>query len=102
MRLISFMTKIRIYYIGLFAIFNIELNCGDPSSNLTISKMLLATGSLPTVTLYKTNLLISCATGYTWADNGMYQTINCTAQAIWTSSSLSCVCMLIGDFHEYE
>ncbi len=67
--------------------FNLKaMNCGDPSTNLSIVSKVFTSGSPPSTTFYPTATTIRCITGMRFTDQSSSYLINCTAWGIWTSS----------------
>ena len=70
---------------GFPFLLNIEvIDCGDPSSNLTLKKLRYKTGSPPQITYYLITTNIVCDVGYRFDDGELVKNITCNANGRWS------------------
>ena len=62
------------------------MNCGNPSTNLSIESKVFTSGSPPSNTFYPTSTTIRCITGMRFIDQSSSYSLTCNAWGIWTSS----------------
>ncbi len=72
--------------------FNVALNCGDPTSNLTLENKIFKSGTMPSQTTYPIQTDIICMSGYMLSDFSQYVQISCDSNGKWTAS-ISCTSM---------
>ncbi len=66
------------------------MDCGNPTSNLTVRQIQYLSGSSPAVTTYLNSVVIKCLVGFRWTDNILLKNITCLATGFW-SSVVGCV-----------
>ena len=64
--------------------FDKEINCGDPTNNISISDYKLAKGSPPGLTKFQSTVEVSCGDGFIYSDGTIVKLITCTASGSWT------------------
>ncbi len=64
----------------------IVVDCGDPSSNLSITNKIYYTGSPPLITKYLQSIEISCAMGYLYLDGSFRKNQSCSENGVWLAT----------------
>ncbi len=65
--------------------FHAALNCGDPSTNLSVANQQFSSGSSPSSLAYQTSASVNCLIGFKWTDGSLERTISCLATSSWSS-----------------
>ncbi len=62
----------------------IVMNCGDPTSNLSISYYKFNSGTTTSLFSYRSSELIRCTPGFVFIDGFQLHQMNCSANGIWS------------------
>ncbi len=59
------------------------MNCGDPTTNLSVSKFVSASGSAPAGTSYNSAFQVRCQPGYRFSDYTAINSMTCLSDGHW-------------------
>ncbi len=76
---------------------NLEVNCGDPTTNLSMIFQNYVSGSAPYPTIYRKSTSVKCFDGYRWMDGAKSNTITCGAASKWNTTA-ACIGMNFDKF----
>ena len=65
--------------------FNLAIDCGDPTTNLSAFKFISASGSPPSLTSYTSVFQVRCQSGYQFSDLSAIYTLTCRSDGIWNA-----------------
>ncbi len=70
----------------------IEMDCGNPTGNITALKQQYLSGTAPGLTTYLESTFVKCIVGYKWWDGILTKNITCLATGRW-SLLAACTCI---------
>ncbi len=62
----------------------LAFECGNPTSNLSLSKIEYQSGSPSTSNLFSESVFLKCMKGFIWSDNLLVKNISCQSTGIWS------------------
>ncbi len=62
------------------------MDCGNPTSNITIEKKRFQTGSPPSTGQYLTKVSVLCQLGYRFSDLSVNNSILCSSKGSWSGT----------------
>ncbi len=63
--------------------FKLAIDCGDPTTNLSIFKFFSACGSPPSLISFNSIFQVRCQSGYQFSDFSSISTLTCRSDGIW-------------------